>query len=367
MLPGMLHPHLLKRFNAVSSKPVLTGNITMRSAFALTAPAADSVRFSGVSNPAIPGNLSTIAESDWAIKKHQKVPLPQYLGAMDAALKAGDYTAFNSVKELYHQAFQDNYDCPTPLALVLPDAQSIATLDLAQLNLDGLKLMTATGEKINLDNMDFSGRTFSSADFSQCTLRGADFQGATLKNVNFEGVIATGAHFEESQIQPGTCFAGADLTDAQFDRAVIVDASFAGATCIRAGFTLADIQESSFEGGIFDGANFTDCEMGPEEGTGAPKSMRGTLLDSARIHCLSFEDTDMTGASMINTLFADECVINNTTMTQANLCSVEFSEDTLMEGPWTLTGALYNEHSLFPPGYGPTPEMVQVPLGPDEE
>jgi uncharacterized protein YjbI with pentapeptide repeats len=98
-------------------------------------------------------------------------------------------------------------------------------------------------DDISADAQDYSGQDLTRAEFGDAKLKGANFSGANLRGAVFNGANLSGANLRGVNFSDGiayiTTFAGADLSDAVLESAMLLKTSFKNAKIRGADFSFA--------------------------------------------------------------------------------------------------------------------------------
>lgn len=135
----------------------------------------------------------------------------------------------------------------------------------------------------DLAHLNFAGMRLEEAEFIQCNFTGAD-----MRNADFQRAVI-----------PGGTFDGADLSGANFYRADLRGSTFEDANLTNTGFTQADLRLASRAGadgqsnwdGAATGSRFRGARL---VGTNLAKSK----LRDADFHGAALNDTDLSGAEL---------------------------------------------------------------------
>lgn len=118
-------------------------------------------------------------------------------------------------------------------------------------------------DDLNPTSNNFSGQNLQEAEFSSTKLEGADFSTANLQGAVFNGVILKSANFHGADFSNGIAylsnFANADLSDAIFTSAMLLQSKFWDANIEGADFSMAVIDRAQQKHlcGFADGVNST--------------------------------------------------------------------------------------------------------------
>ena len=167
------------------------------------------------------------------------------------------------------------------------------------------KLIEETGVGCDLRGADLTGANLMGAYLIKANLRGVDLTGADLSGV--KPLINVG-------VKQFKYFTGADLTEAD-----LTGAYLRGAYLIRANLRGAILKEVDFTGAILVKANLRWVDL------------RGADLTGAILTASDFTAADLSGAFLIG----------------ADLRGADH-----LQGA-NLTGALYNDETMFPEGFDP--------------
>lgn len=171
----------------------------------------DALRFSGDEPPqdtAAPNTFPSADSVQIAPPPVEAAPADPNSQLLDSLLKA-DTAGFSTFKSQLRGSSEG------PILVKLPKPDSLFPVKLQGLDLTGIKLISATGEKVILDGKDLGKLDFSGSDFTQCSLKGAKFIGSTLNDCKFNAVVLEGADFRN-----------AELATAQLDQAKLKGAKY---------------------------------------------------------------------------------------------------------------------------------------------
>ncbi len=174
--------------------------------------------------------------------------------------------------------------------------------NLPEANLIGANLTEATLRRAMLVQANLRKANLTRADLSEVQLDGANFREANLSGVNL--LLARGG---------GVCFAGADLTEANFDSSSFIGADFSGATLVRAccpgayfahaKLVGADLTRANLAEARLIGANLTDATLTEADLNSAlltEANMTNADLTGCRVYGISAWDVTLEGANQRN-------------------------------------------------------------------
>ena len=142
----------------------------------------------------------------------------------------------------------------------------------------------------NIQNKDFSKKTFKNGDFYGARANGANFFGAGLKDASFYGAHLTNTQFKGANVSKST-FYGADLKLAKMERANADEANFEGADLHRGTFNGTSFRCARFYGTSLNTASCKKCDFS------------GANLDRADLRAADLSGSKFTNANITaNTL-----------------------------------------------------------------
>lgn len=115
--------------------------------------------------------------------------------------------------------------------------------------------------KIDLAEVNFSGRDLSGINLSHFDCSNANFAGATLTSARFDGASLSGANFRNATLDQAS-FEAADLHGADFASADLTNASVVNANISTANFYSAILDGANLTTTKFHGADFHDVHLG---------------------------------------------------------------------------------------------------------
>jgi hypothetical protein len=130
----------------------------------------------------------------------------------------------------------------TAVALALAPLPALAGLNEREAELGG---EFGNGTAQQWGEADIDGKDFSGQD-----LRRSNFTSTSCKKCNFRGTKLQGAYLIKAVV-PYADFEGADVSDALWDRSVIVQANLRNAILQRVVFTRSDLTDAIIEGSDF--------------------------------------------------------------------------------------------------------------------
>ena len=142
---------------------------------------------------------------------------------------------------------------------------------------------------IDLSGKDLSGRDFHYVNFQNAILIGTNLSDCNLSSANF-----TSAQMQNCTINH-TLAEWADFSDACLDNATLMGSSFEKARMERVSMHKVNAARSSFEMAILDMANLGGAYLSSTSFLGA--CLRGAALDKARLGLTLFVDTNLYGAT----------------------------------------------------------------------
>jgi uncharacterized protein YjbI with pentapeptide repeats len=133
----------------------------------------------------------------------------------------------------------------------------LATLDLSETKLRGLRLMDVEGGDVNAVN--------------------GDWRGAEMKRVSFQGARLTGLDLGEARIEEAR-FEGCKLDYANFRHAVVEHVSFEDCVLANADFQGAQLYSVRFSGCQLGAADFSKAELSHVDFRGSDLALAGSVL-----------------------------------------------------------------------------------------
>ena len=142
----------------------------------------------------------------------------------------------------------------------------------------------------NIQNKDFSNKTFTKGDFYGSTASGAKFNHSKLIEANFYGAKLTNTQFVKTNIL-GATFYGSDLKLARMEGAIGDEANFEGADMHRGQFDNSSFRCARFYGTSLNSASCKNCDFS------------GANLDRADLRAADLSGSKFTNANITaNTL-----------------------------------------------------------------
>lgn len=165
----------------------------------------------------------------------------------------------------------------------------------------------------DLAETDFAGVTAHKRKFNGSALHGADFSGADLTGSSFTGSDVSAANFNGTNLTDCTLYA-IDLTDASFNKTILVRTKFSASDLAGAKFTDAkltdvkltatDLRKTIFENCVFSGVDFKSSDM-------SGLCLDGQTFNGVRFDKTMLNEATFKGAILKNVSFRPTLALTN--------------------------------------------------------
>jgi uncharacterized protein YjbI with pentapeptide repeats len=181
-------------------------------------------------------------------------------------------------------------------ALLLPIlAATPATAACSDRPAAGVDWSKCEKRRLILRGQDLSNGVFLRTDFGRSDLADANFAGADLTEANFEHARLAGADLSGALLAKAhgdrTDFTDAVLKGADLGKAEMARADFTGADFTGANLQKAELGRAVLAGAVLDGADLTRAEIARAVFAGA--SLKGSDMTGAYAYLTHFEATDL--------------------------------------------------------------------------
>ena len=239
-------------------------------------------------------------------------------------------------------------------ATILSDAK-LHRADLNGANLDkveiygvdisGAKLIRASLREAHLIGADLSGSNLTDADLAGAKLDKTRLVGARLHRTNLRGVtlrqtVASGADFYKVDAR------GAVFTEAELDKAAMIEANLAGADFSGASLRGAQLIGATVAGGSFFWADLLGADLSGVDLTGV--DLRGANLKDTKLFDARLDDADLRGADLSGATLT-QMTLGGAKLADADLTGAVYQPDLAPAGGY-LTGLRGLETVRFAPG-----------------
>ncbi len=145
------------------------------------------------------------------------------------------------------------------------------------------------------EGLDFSKSFLAETDFSHGNYPNANFGKAILIEATFEGADIRAANFNHARMElanlrhvfgPKVCLSGANLECANLDNAVLCGADMTDASLNNARFCAADLSRVQFCGASLEGADFSGSDLTGVSFMGA--NLKGAVFNEAELRKMSW-------------------------------------------------------------------------------
>jgi uncharacterized protein YjbI with pentapeptide repeats len=158
-----------------------------------------------------------------------------------------------------------------------------ASMDLCDVNLQGLKLNNLDLSYINfsgsdLSNTNLQGTNLSHANLMETYFRGANLSESNLQNANLQESILEGAELNQADLRQAN-LNHANLTQANLKGANLLLSNLKNANLTRADLTGADLRWADLTGADLSEANLKNANLGNANLTSA--HLQNTILENA--------------------------------------------------------------------------------------
>ncbi|MEI7624426.1 MAG: pentapeptide repeat-containing protein [Actinomycetes bacterium] len=255
-------------------------------------------------------------------------------------------------------------------------------LDLsgANLSLASLKGANAVGVNLSgadLSNADLSGANLSGANLGFANLFGANLAGANLSGANLSGVNLTNVPITDANLSgailegaiiDGTSFANSDLSDVNFTEVTFCEGVKANTCAIDfrgADLSRANLSRQGLQGVVFAGADLSQANF--EGSTLQDADLSGANLRGASMGSVNLSGANLTSAVLqrANAAFASGANVNflNADLRNANFQNSALTGQTNFRGAMT-EGADFTNATGSRPGPADPSTTTPVPLRP---
>ncbi len=239
-------------------------------------------------------------------------------------------------------------------ATILSDAK-LHRADLNGANLDkveiygvdisGAKLIRASLREAHLIGADLSGSNLTDADLAGAKLDKTRLVGARLHRTKLRGVtlrqtVASGADFYKVDAR------GAVFTEAELDKAAMIEANLAGADFSGASLRGAQLIGATVAGGSFFWADLLGADLSGVDLTGV--DLRGANLKDTKLFDARLDDADLRGADLSGATLT-QMTLGGAKLADADLTGAVYQPDLAPAGGY-LTGLRGLETVRFAPG-----------------
>lgn len=222
--------------------------------------------------------------------------------------------------------------------------QSLAGMDLTGAVLDGLDLSGLNLEGTMLEAASLRGAVLrkarlGSAVLVRADLTDADFEGAQLVETNLGGATFAGSKFIKTNLVGATLdkanltggdFTGSDMTDASLLEATFAGVILRGVKLVGARLLDARLMQVDFSEADLSKVTFLECDL-----TGANLS-GAKLVSAAFLHCKG-AGANFSGAALDNARFVQDCDFSNASFRKATFVEANLRGTILVETDFTET------------------------------
>ncbi len=187
------------------------------------------------------------------------------------------------------------------IANVNVSGRKLGASDMSGALLDGVIFDRADVSYSNFDNAELIGVRLEQANLDSCAFIGArlvrcDFLGAIFRLGKLDDAVVEGGRFDRAHLNRclwrrarvnGASFRDADFANSTFDDAVFIECDLRGAnlalranilgTTTRTRFERCDLRDTQWEGRDLDGAEFVDCKF--YGASGRPARIAGVRIE----------------------------------------------------------------------------------------
>jgi len=200
---------------------------------------------------------------------------------------------------------------------ITPDSVDLSGKDLTGTILTGADLTGTNLTNVNLSGKDLTGTILTGADLSYTSLPN-DLSGHDFRSTKFYGTDLTGRNFSESDMS-FAIFDNADLTEANFSGAVILDSDFtkiknkslAGANLSEASFAHSDLSGISLDGATLQATNLWKVNLSGVDFTNTDVITDALSFDSANLSNSNFEGINLSPKKFYSNVFKDKAYLIN--------------------------------------------------------
>ena len=200
-----------------------------------------------------------------------------------------------------------------------------------------------------LQDGSLRGAVLERANLQGAILRGADLQGADLLGANLQRAYLWEANLRDVK-----------LGGAKLQRAILRDADLQGAYLLGASLQEADLRGADLQGANLWGANLQEANLWGANLQGA--MLRGANLQGAKLWEANLQEADLRSANLpgarLRGANLQEAVLRGASLQGAHLWGTNLQGAKLEEAD--LQGIRYNNATIWPDGFAPPPEAVNV-------
>lgn len=166
-------------------------------------------------------------------------------------------------------------------------------------------LKRASFFEVNLSHAHLSGADLSGTNFSGANLSHAHLFAADLNGTDFSGANLTAADLTKQIISPNVALDNANLTDAIFTGATLINVNFSSAMTLEgAGFNRATLNFANLSGANLSGASFEDAwlvDTNLDKANLTGSTLKNAYLKGASLRRANLTRTEVTISQLLET------------------------------------------------------------------